>query len=189
MIESLLLENVLDESTRESFLATLRAADSTAAVVYGGARPGVDARVRSTQTLNVDETLREAVRTMLDTVRPRIARHFSVTLERAEEPQFLRYVPGDFFVAHQDGNTGLVRDDSEHRRISAVVFLNASSDELRDGSYGGGQLVLHGRYPDLDKRYVIPASPGALVAFRSETTHEVTPVTHGQRYTIVSWYR
>ena len=28
-----------------------------------------------------------------------------------------------------------------------------------------------------DQRYVMPARPGSLVAFRSETTHEVTPVT------------
>ena len=31
--------------------------------------------------------------------------------------------------------------------------------------------------------------PGTLVAFRSETTHEVTPVTHGERFSIASWYR
>ena len=35
---------------------------------------------------------------------------------------------------------------------------------------------------------VLPA-PGTLVAFRAETTHEVTPVTRGERYAIVSWYR
>ncbi|MER9409217.1 2OG-Fe(II) oxygenase [Mesorhizobium sp. M0589] len=35
----------------------------------------------------------------------------------------------------------------------------------------------------------MPALPGSLVAFRSETTHEVTPVTCNERFTIVSWYR
>jgi predicted 2-oxoglutarate/Fe(II)-dependent dioxygenase YbiX len=35
----------------------------------------------------------------------------------------------------------------------------------------------------------MPALPGSLVAFRSETTHEVIPVTHGERFTVVSWYR
>ena len=29
---------------------------------------------------------------------------------------------------------------------------------------------------------------GVLVAFRSELLHEVVPVTHGQRYTLVTWY-
>jgi predicted 2-oxoglutarate/Fe(II)-dependent dioxygenase YbiX len=33
------------------------------------------------------------------------------------------------------------------------------------------------------------AAPGSLVAFRAETTHEVTTVTHGVRYTIATWFR
>jgi SM-20-related protein len=30
--------------------------------------------------------------------------------------------------------------------------------------------------------------PGLLVAFRSDTVHEVLPVTHGERFTVVSWF-
>jgi predicted 2-oxoglutarate/Fe(II)-dependent dioxygenase YbiX len=48
--------------------------------------------------------------------------------------------------------------------------------------------VFHGPYPDYDLRVPLAPSPGTLVAFRAETTHEVTPVTHGERVTIVSWY-
>jgi SM-20-related protein len=32
-------------------------------------------------------------------------------------------------------------------------------------------------------------APGTLIAFRSETTHEVTMVTHGLRYSIATWLR
>jgi SM-20-related protein len=28
---------------------------------------------------------------------------------------------------------------------------------------------------------------GLLVAFESGTTHSVTPITHGERYTVVTW--
>lgn len=188
-MEALLLESIMDETVRQWLLERLRAAESVAAGVHGGARPGVDLRVRKAQALEVDDATRIFVTNMLDAARPRISSHFGVALNRAEEPQFLRYGRGDFFVAHQDGNTGLIRDDSQHRRISAVIFLNGSSAEPRDDSYGGGELVLHGKYPDWESRYVVPASPGTLAAFRSETTHEVVPVTHGHRYTIVSWYR
>jgi SM-20-related protein len=38
-------------------------------------------------------------------------------------------------------------------------------------------------------RVTMPAAPGTLVAYRAETTHEVTPVTHGERFTIASWFR
>jgi predicted 2-oxoglutarate/Fe(II)-dependent dioxygenase YbiX len=189
LMEPLLLENVLDEATRMAFLVSLRAADSVTAVVYGGAAPGVDLRVRSVQALQASDAMRESTKALLAALRPKIAAHFGIGVESIEEPQFLRYVPGDFFVAHQDGNTGLVRDDSEHRRISVVLFLNARSLEPQADSYCGGELMLHGRYPDWERRYIIPALPGSLVAFRSETTHEVMPVVHGHRYTIVSWYR
>ena len=177
MIESLVLADFFDPAP---LLAVLRDAGSAAAGVYG-APQAVDRRVRSAQALQVDVPLRDRVRSLLAIAQPRLAEHFGVELSHAEEPQFLRYLPGDFFVAHQDGNTPVIHDDTRHRRISVVLFLNAE--------YGGGQLVLHGRYPDWEKRYPMPAHPGTLVAFRSETTHEVTPVTHGERYTIVSWYR
>ena len=47
---------------------------------------------------------------------------FGLTLSECEEPQFLRYRTGDFFVAHQDGNTPLFRSDKV-RLISAIIFL------------------------------------------------------------------
>jgi predicted 2-oxoglutarate/Fe(II)-dependent dioxygenase YbiX len=64
-----------------------------------------------------------------------------------------------------------------------VLFLNDRS------TYGGGELTFHGEYPNWTERHVAPASAGTLVAFRSEMTHEVTPLTYGDRYTAVTWYR
>lgn len=161
-------------------LPALREAAAVEANVYGSDR-AVDLRVRRTQKLSVSSELRASVHALLAAAQPRLAAHFEVTLDHFEEPQFLRYLPGDFFVAHQDGNTPLIHDDTRHRRVSVVLFVNAE--------YGGGALTLHGRYPEWEKREVVPARPGSLVAFRPETTHEVTPVTKGERYTIVSWYR
>ena len=74
-------------------------------------------------------------------------------------------------------------------KISIVIFLNPQWAEPTDGAYGGGSLLLHGNYPDYDQRVAATGDPGTLVAFRAQTTHEVTPVAFGQRYTIVSWYR
>jgi predicted 2-oxoglutarate/Fe(II)-dependent dioxygenase YbiX len=36
--------------------------------------------------------------------------------------------------------------------------------------------------------YAFGGDEGTLVAFRPETTHEVTPVTHGERLSIACWY-
>ena len=59
-----------------------------------------------------------------------------------------------------------------------VIFLSAP------GTFGGGSLVLHA-----DPAVTLAPAPGTLVAFPSETTHEVLPITHGERLSVVSWYR
>jgi predicted 2-oxoglutarate/Fe(II)-dependent dioxygenase YbiX len=34
----------------------------------------------------------------------------------------------------------------------------------------------------------LEAEPGLLITFRAEALHAVSPVTHGERRTIVSWF-
>ena len=66
-----------------------------------------------------------------------------------------------------------------------MIFLNRESESPEAGDYCGGSLV----FSDLFRqRFRVSPEPGMLLAFRSETTHEVTPVTHGERYSIASWY-
>jgi SM-20-related protein len=182
MFDLLLLQDFLDTATCEEILGRLRAAASQPAPVYGsGAGAAIEPRVRNARRIDGSPELLELVGRRLVARKAEIEQHFGVALDVYEEPQFLRYEPGDFFVAHQDGNTSLLRDDSSGRRISVVIFLNTA--------YEGGALTFHGRYPDFEVRQSAIGDPGTLVAFRSETTHEVTPVTGGERYTIVSWYR
>ena len=88
-------------------------------------------------------------------------------------------------MAHQDGNTGMLNLDAEKRLISTVIFLSRESKEPEADAHCGGSLV----FSNLDGKFHMLGEPGTLVAFRSETTHEVTPVTHGERYSIASWYR
>jgi SM-20-related protein len=189
VIDSLLLEGFVEHAVLARLQHEFRDADAVAAAVYGGAQAEVDRRVRRAQLVDVGEEVRQLVRGLLLEAMPQIGEHFGVPLHTCEESQFLRYEPGDFFVAHQDGNTPLIRDDSRHRRVSAVIFINDASAEPADGHYGGGALIFHGAYPDWEERYPVPAAAGSLVAFRAETTHEVTPVTHGHRYTIAAFYR
>jgi SM-20-related protein len=162
------------------------------ATVYGRTDSGsVDERVRKTSRLSVSEETFQLVNQRLLDYKPRVEHHFQVSLGDCEEPQFLRYNVGDFFVAHQDGNTGLIRlaTDAE-RRISIVIFLNSQSDGLSPRTYSGGSLKFSDyRKPAPDRQFYMPVEPGLLVAFRSELTHEVTPITSGERYSIVSWYR
>jgi len=176
------IPDFFDAAARTQILAELRTAAASDATVYGVAK-SVDAQVRRTKHVKASEATRALVLRKLEACKAEIERHFDVQTDIIEDPQFLRYEAGDFFVAHQDGNTPLVRDDTRFRKVSLVIFL---SDR---GEYDGGELQLHGKYPDFDRRESAPAEPGTLVAFRAETTHEVTPLTRGERYTIVAWYR
>jgi SM-20-related protein len=93
------------------------------------------------------------------------------------------YERGAFFVAHRDRPRSDASELSA-RRISIVLFLN--------DDFSGGALTF---YDLIEARawhgvgLPCEAAAGLLVAFRSETMHEVQPVIRGRRCTVVSWYR
>ena len=176
----------LDQLECDRIVAQMKAVEGSAATIYGkGTSGAVDELVRKTIRVRPAGDTVDLLTYRLLESKESIEKHFGVSLNECEEPQFLRYREGDFFVAHQDGNTGLLRLDSERRLISTIVFLNRESDSPGPNVYCGGSLV----FSNFDSRFRMSAEPGTLVVFRSETTHEVTPVTHGERYSIASWYR
>jgi SM-20-related protein len=190
MSEPLRIPGFLDPATCDEIAAEMRAAGGGSATIYGKESAGaVDSLVRKATRLVVSARASDRVVRLLLERKVVLERHFGSVLAHCEPPQFLRYVTGDYFVAHQDGNTPLIHDDSRFRKVSIVIFLSRKTAEPEAGSYGGGALVTHGTYAESYRRFELEAEPGLLVAFRAETTHEVTPVTHGERYTIVSWYR
>ncbi|EHK54096.1 2OG-Fe(II) oxygenase [Allomesorhizobium alhagi] len=190
MIDFIEIAGVLDEAECRALRAEIGAASGGPAGLMGRPdRQPAWQEVRRTRRAQVSPEMEASVIGLLTAQRQTLERHFGLPLSVCEKPQFLHYREGDFFVPHQDGNTPLIFDESRFRRISAVIFLNLQSDDRSAGTYAGGSLVLHGPYSGPDLRVAMQATPGSLVAFRSETTHEVTPVTHGERFTVVSWYR
>jgi SM-20-related protein len=191
MIDLLEINPFLDADTLAQVRAEVERAGGSAATVLGERAGGGELRsaVRRATRVAVPDAVRERVKAALMAKKPELEAHFGVELAGCEDPQFLRYEEGDFFVAHQDGNTPMLYDDSRFRRISCVAFLNPRTDAPQDGAYGGGELVFHGPWNQPNVRVAASAAPGSLVTFRAETTHEVTPVTHGVRYTIATWFR
>jgi SM-20-related protein len=178
-----------DSETCRDLIFEMRRSPASAAVTYGQETSGViNENVRRVARVQPSaETIARVTQRLMDE-RANVAEHFGLSVDHCEEPQFLCYRPGDFFVAHQDGNTGLINLDTDRlRRVSVSIFLNRQSDAPENDSYSGGSLGFsdwrNGR------NLSVKGEAGTLVAFRSETTHEVTPITHGQRYSIVSWYR
>ena len=185
------VRNFFGAETCRELVMEMRHSPAAPAVVYGRGDAGaVDERVRKvSRLLPTTETAEQVGRRLLE-CRGAVGDHFGIGLSGCEDPQFLRYRVGDFFVAHQDGNTGLIRSEREQsRRISVVIFLNRQSEIPERDAYCGGTLVFSDwRARPGHRELRLSGEAGTLVAFRSETTHEVTPVTHGERYSIVSWY-
>jgi SM-20-related protein len=177
------IEHVLDRPELERIAAAMREGGEPATVSGLAPEGRATSVARRATSVAVPEPVRATVAGLLEELRPRIADHFGRSLDACEEPQFLRYGEGDYFVAHQDGNTPLVHDDTRFRKVSVVIFVSERSD------YTGGALVLHDGLGPSERSVELAPPAGTLVAYPSETTHEVLPLAGGERLTIVSWYR
>ncbi len=189
------VRDFLDAGTCERLRGEIRGASGTAATILrlSTRELKVDEQVRKVTETDLSSAARAVVAERLAAIKPDLERHFGVTLTEYEEPGFLRYRPGDFYVAHRDqylddpADAALLR----RRKVSVVVFLNGEGELSDPEKYGGGALTFAGLLDDARLHTVgIPlmAEPGLLVAFRSDVLHSVTPVTHGERYTIVTWF-
>ena len=182
-----LLRNFLDADACANLKAELNQSPTTQAPVYiEGTEGTIHENIRKTTSLHPSQETKSQVHERLLRQKPALENHFGVNLNDCEPPQFLRYEQGDFFVRHQDGNTHQL--DFDHlriRRISIVVFLNDFSVDAEANCYSGGLLNFY----DEQITYGLPGETGLLVAFTADTMHEVSPVTSGERFTIISWFR
>jgi PKHD-type hydroxylase len=88
--------------------------------------------------------------------------------------QFIKYsAPGGKYGRHLDSSTGNIV-----RKLSFTLQLS------KEESYEGGELCLHVS----DKPKIASKKQGCIVLFPSYILHEVTPVTRGTRYSLVSWF-
>jgi PKHD-type hydroxylase len=89
--------------------------------------------------------------------------------------QIARYSEKD--RGHYDWHIDLGTGKFSQRKISLSVQLSASE------AYEGGDLEFH--LSGLDRQKM--RQQGALVAFPSFHEHRVTPVTRGERFSLVAW--
>ena len=87
--------------------------------------------------------------------------------------QFTHYKePGGKYKKHIDRGLNI-----SVRKLSLSVQLSNPK------SYEGGDLLLH----DAETPTTVPKEQGKLILFPSYVLHEVTPVTKGERYSLVAW--
>jgi predicted 2-oxoglutarate/Fe(II)-dependent dioxygenase YbiX len=173
--------------------AELRRQMATASSVKGGLGDHrLDENVRRVEIARLPKAMTSPVNERLLGLTSDLRSHFDVVLDGCESPGFMMYRPGGFYQPHTDEDpdfpaTGV----RETRKVSVVVFLNGGTAQPEENSFGGGSLTFYGLLegPQWGKcALALNPEPGLLVAFPSRTVHQVTPVTFGERFVIVTWF-
>jgi PKHD-type hydroxylase len=113
---------------------------------------------------------------LTDIVHQNNKKFFNFDLSMIETLQFTYYSSEEegCYKAHTDPN---VWKNPHNRKLSIVVQLSDPTE------YEGGELKLHTSHEPM----AINKATGMMVMFPSYTLHEVTPVTKGERYSLVGW--
>jgi SM-20-related protein len=185
-------QNFFDSPSCAQIREQLMSAECEKATIVGSdpARGTVDESFRKVLCASVEKSAICSVKERLEQLKPRLEEHFNLTLAGFEDPTFLIYREGAFYKPHLDASPDSP-DFITKRRVSVVIFLNGGTSESVPDGYGGGSLTFYGlmKEPQWEKcAFPLQAEPGLLIGFRSDTLHEVRPVTFGQRFTIVTWY-
>jgi len=187
------LEGFLDRPTCELIKTEMRGREHARARVYDREWNYLEnAAHRSTLQVKVCDSTDALVRGKLLDLRAALGLRFGVGLSDCQGPTYLIYKPGDFFEPHKDESQRPGAPEQVRRRlVSTVLFLSDEDEGERPGEYAGGSLGFYGLFKDprcAQLGIPVKGRAGLLVAFRSDVFHQVTPVTRGERCTVVSWY-
>lgn len=180
------------DSCRDLCQAMSSAPVERAVIIGENGETRVDPDTRKVNSGILPEGTTVSLKQRLRDLQPLLEKHFAVQLDaRFETPQYLIYRPGDFFKAHRDFGESDGKEGIRTRRVSVVLFLNEQSKESAEGCYGQGSLTFYGLLdgPQWESCGLeLNAEQGLLVAFPADKLHEVKPISHGQRFTVVTWF-
>lgn len=147
---------------------------------------------RRSESISLSPETISKVREKLIGVKPQVAEHLGVGLTDCQNIKFAVYTEGDYFRQHVDRvSDERAPHEIRDRKVSVVVFLNAGSEQPAEGAFGGGKLTFYGlldNSPFATFGFPLEPETGLFIAFPPTLPHEVTPVTHGVRYVLVTWY-
>nr|MDZ8129257.1 2OG-Fe(II) oxygenase [Nostoc sp. DedQUE07] len=130
--------------------------------------------VRRNHCLKEGETLERLKHFIRNRVRPEIQKAFHFQVTRFEGFSIFGYEAsnGGYLGLHSDNCT----ENTAYRRLSMTINLNA-------GEYEGGYL----RFPEYGTDLYQPET-GCAAIFSSSLLHEVTDITKGRRFALVSFF-
>jgi hypothetical protein len=184
-----LFENVISNQTSKNLLRIckesehFREAKVQMPSLAGGTNPVVNKDIRNTFNWGLQntsaKTLTEAHWTnFLHFIFNQSIRRYGQAINidvnfRVNDIQILKYNVGGFYKFHVD------HAEDIPRTFSCILFLN--------DDYEGGDLIF--RFPGFNREYKINKKKNSLIVWPSNFLfpHSVTPVTKGERYSVVSW--
>ena len=101
---------------------------------------------------------------------------FQFDLHHIENLQYGKYKQDGHYTWHMDSGPNL----PNHRKLSFVLGLSDPN------SYEGGELQINVN-GSCDAPHAMKIRKGDLIVFPSFMSHRVTPVTKGERMTLVTW--
>jgi predicted 2-oxoglutarate/Fe(II)-dependent dioxygenase YbiX len=170
------IRGALDGDSCRAVRAAMDRGETETAEVLAGDTAIVDNARRATYVAADEETL-SRLSSCLDAQRDTVAAFFDARVVAREGAGLVRYGAGGFYRPHRDRADMASWPAASRRCITLILFLNADFD--------GGLLRL---LPDDDEDVDVVPEEGMLVAFPSETAHEVTTITRGTRDVVVDWF-
>jgi len=141
-------------------------------------KKGVLSEIRETK-LNWLDKSHPMNKILLDYVLETNNKVWHYALSKFTPCQFAKYDVGGFYGWHQDSGYTYTETEKELRKLSLTLQLSHPDD------YEGGEFQFWSGNAEPD----IPPiqSQGSILVFDSRMWHQVTPVTRGVRYSLVSW--
>lgn len=148
---------------------------STSPALIGGNVVHEPTRVSTLSWIDRDDASAEVFDFLIDKINRINYYHYGMKIHGIEPLQYTRYPIGGHYRFHNDIT---VKKEDYMRKMSIVLGLSS------DNGYEGGDFLLspHGENPQSFR-----LSKGDLIAFPSYIPHKVTPVTSGNRITLVAW--
>jgi predicted 2-oxoglutarate/Fe(II)-dependent dioxygenase YbiX/peroxiredoxin len=176
----LLIPNVLDAKTCASFIATWHKKGNIASGTFdaqGNTDLGAGEQTSKARRDHevADPKLKAVIGEMIGRrVAPEMQKAFDYQIVGTTMVKIARYGAdtGGYFRPHRDNTT----PDVQHRRFALSLVLNDPAD------YTGGGLRFAEYGPEV---YYPPA--GAALVFSGSLLHEVTPVTEGERFVLLTF--
>ena len=151
---------------------------------------GVIKRTRETNLkwIDLNDKSKWLFEKIIDCINDVNSKHFGYVLKFVEGFQFTEYTEKTmgFYSRHKDcGNKFEIANFVDIRKLSFSIQLSDPND------YDGGELkIYNGKksiYTNKEEFDIAKKDKGTIIFFPSHVFHEVTPVTKGNRYSLVSW--